>query len=330
MLALIRPGANLQIQILPCEFLDTTRDNAVDIGGGIQYDGEGRRVGYYLYQKNPAEALNPISMLVPVDRVIHLFSPGAPTFERGVTWLAPALLALYELQSYLEASLVRAKTGSLFCGFVRSADGTPVLVNDQGTAEFEPGSIARLRPGDELQFTTCPIRRKAIRHSVATQLRAISSALGAFMSFCGDLRRLLQWARPAAFSAYREFLLRICCGLQLRKPIWNWWLKIQVATGALPEEILTAPVRWVAPPIETLDSRMATQSMLQKIRSGLMSRSEAVAGTGVDPEALDRQIAADNQRADSLGLIFDSDPRKVNLQGMEQPSDANANTPTIQ
>jgi len=27
------------------------------------------------------------------------------------------------------------------------------------------------------------------------------------------------------------------------------------------------------------------------------------------PAAIDREIAADNQRADELGLVFDSDPR---------------------
>ena len=67
---------------------------------------------------------------------------------------------------------------------------------------------------------------------------------------------------------------------------------------------------------------MAIQSLVQKISAGLLSRSEAVAGTGVDPEALDREIAADNARADNLGLIFDSDASKVTLQGLEQPSNA--------
>ena len=190
-LALVRPGRNLQVQILPCEFLDTTRDNGIDIGGGIQYDGEGRRVGYYLYQKSPAEALNPISMLVSADRVIHLFAPLQPGYERGVTWLAPALVALFELQSYLEASLVRARTGSLFAGFVRSADGTQVLVNDQGQVEFEPGSIARLRPGDEMQFSTPPDPTQGFSPFVATQLRAISSALGVpYELLCGDLSQI--------------------------------------------------------------------------------------------------------------------------------------------
>ena len=67
-LILIRPGPTLQLQILPSEFLDTTRDNAVDIAGGIQFDGEGRRIGYWLYQKNPAAPLIPISTFVDAGR----------------------------------------------------------------------------------------------------------------------------------------------------------------------------------------------------------------------------------------------------------------------
>jgi capsid protein len=40
-----------------------------------------------------------------------------------------------------------------------------------------------------------------------------------------------------------------------------------------------------------------------------MSRSEAISANGYDAEDVDREIAADNARADDLGLVFDSDPR---------------------
>ena len=45
------------------------------------------------------------------------------------------------------------------------------------------------------------------------------------------------------------------------------------------------------------------------IRAGLISRSEAISAYGYDAEDVDREIAADNARADALGLVFDSDPR---------------------
>jgi capsid protein len=40
-----------------------------------------------------------------------------------------------------------------------------------------------------------------------------------------------------------------------------------------------------------------------------MSRSEAISGNGYDAEDVDREIAADNARADAMGLVFDSDAR---------------------
>ncbi len=73
------------------------------------------------------------------------------------------------------------------------------------------------------------------------------------------------------------------------------------------------------------------------IRAGLMSRSEAISGNGYDAEDVDREIAADNARADSLGLIFDSDARHdqapvpapsdtKNLKPVDEPSADQANT----
>jgi capsid protein len=46
------------------------------------------------------------------------------------------------------------------------------------------------------------------------------------------------------------------------------------------------------------------------IRGGLLSRSEAISAFGYDAEDIDREIAADNQRADQLGLVLDTDPRR--------------------
>ena len=59
--------------------------------------------------------------------------------------------------------------------------------------------------------------------------------------------------------------------------------------------------------------------MVLAIRAGLMSRSEAISAFGYDAEEIDREIAADNARADALGLVLDSDPRRVARTGAAQP-----------
>ena len=55
-----------------------------------------------------------------------------------------------------------------------------------------------------------------------------------------------------------------------------------------------------------------------------MSRSEAISAFGYDAEDVDREIAADNRRADDLGLVFDSDPRRTSKDGGSATANAAA------
>jgi capsid protein len=47
-----------------------------------------------------------------------------------------------------------------------------------------------------------------------------------------------------------------------------------------------------------------------------------VSEQGYDAEAIDREIAADNARADELGLEYDSDPRKEDDEDADASGDA--------
>lgn len=58
--------------------------------------------------------------------------------------------------------------------------------------------------------------------------------------------------------------------------------------------------------------------MVAQVRAGFVSRSEMVARSGWDAEQIDAEIAADNARADRLGLVLDSDPRRTTVQGQSQ------------
>ena len=80
--------------------------------------------------------------------------------------------------------------------------------------------------------------------------------------------------------------------------------------------------KWIPQGWNWVDPLKEFQSMLLAIRSGLMSRSEAISTFGYDAEDVDREIAADNVRADELGLIFDSDPRRSAKTGMNAGHDA--------
>ena len=106
---------------------------------------------------------------------------------------------------------------------------------------------------------------------------------------------------------------------QMCRPVWAAWMKQAVLAGALdaPGFARGGParrrqylaVKWIPQGWQWVDPQKEFNAMKLAIRAGLMSRSEAISGNGYDAEDVDREIAADNARADALGLVFDSDAR---------------------
>lgn len=318
----LAPGRRvpLQLQLLPGEYLDSSRVDGQTLNG-IEYDAGGRRVAYWLFRKHPAGAPDMESVRVPAEQVIHLYVPIQPGVERGVSWLAPALVPLRELQEFVEAALVRQKIASLFCGYVQTADGSNPLGQMNAVPTLEPGSMVRLQPGEAVEFSEPPDVGQTYDSFVRQQLRAIASALNLpYEILSGDVSQVTFASGRHALLEYRrqvESIQHHVVVHQLCRPVWDAWVRLAGAAGVLPEGDYSG-VRWIAPQVSMLDQRMEVQSVVQQIRAGLLSRSEAVSMAGWDAEQIDEEIAADNVRADRLGNVYDSDPRRTTLQGQEQ------------
>ncbi len=315
----------LKLLILGPVFLDRARvDN--ETNQGIKYDGLSR-VGYWIFERHPASLMTPIqSVFVPADQVLHIFRPHAPGAQRGVTWLASVLLDIYELKQYLEAALVKAKVSALFAGFVRTQDGSNPLASAQTSVPtLEPGTMGRLQPGEEVEFTTPPDVGPTFDPFVRTYLRRIAAGMNIpYEILTGDLSAvtfasgrlgLLEWRRHIEAIQHNIMVAQFC------KPVFERWQQLMIAFGEIKEPVTP---RWIGPTIAMLDERAETAATVSKIRAGLTSRSEAVSATGWNIEDIDAEIAADNARADRLNLVLDSDPRKTTMQGMEQQSQIGA------
>ncbi|MBL8231032.1 MAG: phage portal protein [Bryobacterales bacterium] len=318
----------LQLQVLGPEFLDTSRVDGRTLGG-IEYDDAGRRVAYWLFAKHPAESPHMASVRVPAEQVIHLFEPLQPGFERGVSWLAPALLPLRELQEFMEATLVRQKVGALFTGFVRTPDGSNPVVSTAGVPALEPGAMIRLQPGEETEFPSLPDVGASFEPSVRAYLRSIASALSlpyellsgdvSQVTFASGRHSLIEFRRQIEYLQHHILVFQFC------RPVFDLWLRLAIASGMLPGTIEDySSVRWIAPQIEMLDPAAETRNLVAQVRAGFLSRAEVVSRTGWDVEDIDAEIASDNARADRLGLVLDSDPRRVSQQGQAQTEAADA------
>ena len=333
-----RLTVGLQIQVLEPEHLPTTMNREVASGNviraGIEFDRLGRRVAYHLYRSHPGDgALAPMSgtggmetVRIPASEVVHLFRPLRPGQIRGEPWLARALVKLNELDQYDDAELVRKKTAAMFAGFVTRLAPEDNLMGETSSDEqgvslagLEPGTLQLLEPGEDIKFSAPADVGSSYAEFMRQQFRAVAAAMGiTYEMLTGDLTQVNYSSIRAGLLEFRRRCEALQHGVivhQLCRPIWQAWMAQAAIEGTLTlpafsrrrREYLAA--KWIPQGWQWVDPKKEFDAMQTAIRAGLLSRSQAISAFGYDAEDIDREIATDNQRADELGLVFDSDPR---------------------
>lgn len=337
------------------------------IRAGIEFDALGRRVAFHLTKAHPEDAAGvnqaaPMSghgaslvpndtVRVPADEIIHLFRPLRPGQIRGEPWLSRALVKLNELDQYDDAELVRKKTAAMFAGFITKQSPEDNLLGEGSADEsgmalagLEPGTLQMLEPGEDITFSEPADLGGQYSEFLRTQFRSVAAATGiTYEQLTGDLTGVNYSSIRAGLLEFRRRVELIQHGVivhQLCRPIWKAWMTQAVLSGALEipgfarnptRQRQMLACKWVPQGWQWVDPEKEFKAMLLAIRSGLMSRSEAVSAFGYDAEDVDREIAADNARADGLGLVFDSDARKVARTGVAQaapPDSVSTQVPT--
>jgi lambda family phage portal protein len=332
----------LQLQVLEPEHLpvtlNTTAENGNLIRAGIEFDRLGRRVAYHLYRSHPDDgSLAPMSggggmdtVRVDAREILHLYRVLRPGQIRGEPWLARALVKLNELDQYDDAELVRKKTAAMFAGFITRLAPEDNLMgegnsdqNGVALAGLEPGTLQILEPGEDVKFSQPADVGASYADFLRMQFRAVAAAMGVtYEQLTGDLTQVNYSSIRAGLLEFRRRVEALQHGVlvhQLCRPIWQAFLEQAVIEGAIKlpgyarggisqrREYLA--VKWIPQGWQWVDPQKEFNAMVTAIRAGLQSRSEAISSFGYDAEDIDREIAADNARADALGLVFDSDPR---------------------
>ena len=340
----------MQLQVLEPEHVPVTYNAVADNGNaircGIEFDSLGRRVAYWMYRSHPNDALlapmssqggNLVPVRVPASEIIHLFRPLRPGQIRGEPWLARALVKLNELDQYDDAELVRKKTAAMFAGFITRLSPEDSLLgegmadqNGVALAGLEPGTMQILEPGEDIKFSQPADVGGSYSEFLRMQFRAVAAAMGiTYEMLTGDLSMVNYSSIRAGLLEFRrrcEAIQHHVIVHQFCRPLWRAWIAQAVLSGALnlPDFVRRRreyeSVKWIPQGWKWVDPMKETEAMKSAIRSGLMSRSEAISANGYDAEDVDREIAADNQRADELGLVFDSDPRHGKSGEVQQAS----------
>lgn len=304
-----------QIEVLEgdylAELLDGQKRGSNVISKGIEYDALGRRVAYYLYKTHPGNQSRAMGKdwnaysRVDASEIIHIYRKDRPGMERGVTWLAPVMMTLRELDLYEDAYLKRQQIANMLAAFVTTEEGIEDVETEYTSLDggLQPGAIYLMRPNRAVEFNNPP---KADDYGPYTQanLRRVAAGMGiTFEAQTGDLSEV-------NFSSARMGWQEM--GRSIDQ--WRWsmfiptfcrrvaaWFAEHAGVNEIPE--WTPPARMMVDPIREIPA------IKNAIRSGLMSQSEAIREQGYDPASLFAEMAADNAELDRLGLRLDSDPR---------------------
>lgn len=314
----------LRLRLLPAEMVDESDTRDLPNGGyvvaGIEFNAAGQRVAYHVLKARPTEVFASTygTIRVPAEDMLHLMHPLGAGQVRGVSWLAPVLLRLSELDQLEDALAVGVKTAAMFAGFLVDQNGTgePFDASDESgilTRGLEPGVLQRLPSGFDIRFST-PQQAQQTAEFVSHQIRAIAAGLGVPAHLVsGDLREANYGSLRAGMVAFRQKLEQIQFGTiipQLCGPIWERAVSALILRGDLPAaDFEAAAPLWLGaehypPPMPWIDPAKDVAAIRDALDGGLMSRRQAVAERGYDVETLDSEIAADREREARLGINF--------------------------
>lgn len=316
---LINTPEGLRIRVLDPEQLDASHTIALADGAriisGVEFDANGTRVAYHIFDHPPGleHAFQRQRRRIPAEDVIHVFRQDWPGQVRGVSWLAPALLRLADLDVWRDAQLTRQKVAAMLAGFITSTNGSgsPMDGEQHGAnliGGLEPGTIKFLDPDQSITFSTpANIGAEVIKFAEIAE-REIATALGLPAHVFGDVTAAnysslktaqVAWKARVEQVQWATFIPLVCL------PVWRRWAALAVLSGKVETTIDEAlPVTHHTPEWPSLEPVKEMTAKIMALRAGLTSQRALLAEQGHDVEQIFTEIAADAELAESLGIMF--------------------------
>lgn len=240
---------------------------------------------------------------------------------RGIPWTASAMLRLRDFDDFEDAQLLRQKIAASWAVFITDVQGSDDLSDDEAIElgeKVEPGIIELLPPGRDVKFATPP-GVENYKEYTTTVLKAIAAGIGiSYEALTGDYSEVnyssarmgwLEFSRN--IDSWRSHMLNP----MLNDKVFGWFLEASVLTGMQPDGVKAT---WTAPRREMIDPTKEVPAKIKAIRAGIETLSDVVRQNGGNLDDQLQEAARVNETVDALGLVLDSDPRKVWQSGRFQ------------
>lgn len=310
----INEGSELTVRLLDPEQIasDVTRDlpEGGRIVSGIEFDARGRRVAYHVRRETTTTTFQYKVDRIPATDICHMFRVDTPSQVRGVSWFAPVLSRIAHLDAWIDASLTKQAAAAMLVGVVTPGENADGWEGEELGESLEPGTIKKAPVGsDGITFSNPPtVGMDAIEFARIIE-REIAAGIGLpAWQVSQDLSQANYGSQRGGLIEFRRRVEQLQYGMvvfMFLRPLWNRWINTEIMAGRLKGDAAELRgAKWIVPKTAWIDPLKDAQAEQIAIAGGTMSRREAVAARGIDIEALDEEIAADNERATRLGLTF--------------------------
>jgi lambda family phage portal protein len=341
----------LQVQIIESDHLD--EHYRADLQGGnkvrmgIEFDKLGRRVAYWFFKEHPGEFMltegnHGVRVRVPASEILHIYRRLRPGQIRGKSWLAPIVLTIRELHQYDIAELVRKKFAAMLGGYITQpgildnvsgmhAMGTPEKEEEklENVVNMEPGEWVILNPGWKVEPSTTAEVAGGYDSFTERQDRICARGLGLpYEKYTGNLKKVTYSSIRAGaleFQRLCKMLIAQTLIFQFNRPTVNYWLDQAYLSDALfmPDYLakkrMYRRVKWNPDGWEWVDPLKEVKAAKEAIKGGLKSRTQYVNNDGRNVEDVDTETSQDKQRAEKLGIRYDTvlEPKNKNASNKD-------------
>lgn len=320
-----RPGDGLpvpvQYQLLEIDWLDSAKTGVFDgntVINGIEYDGIGRRIFYWLFDQHPGEQLGPRSRAsssyrVPAGSIIHLYQKKRPGQSRGITRLAPVIARTRDLTLYEDAELQR-KNLETRLGVIASGDVAAISQNESESIEkvretgnlgtLASGSILQIPAGNNITLIEPKVAPGYVEY-VKFNLHIVAAGMGVTYpqltgdrsqnNFSSDRGDQIEFRRSIEQKQWHTTIPIMC------QRIWRGFIDAAVLAGKIPHADYACD--WATPKWDYVNPEQDVKADLGEISGGLSSISEKLRRRGYKPEQVFSELKSDFERLRKDGIL---------------------------
>lgn len=333
---------NFAVQLIDVDRIDTQYNSTTVADGGkiimgAEFDKYGRQVAVHLFDGHPNDGARTDRKRtrVPTTDIVHRFKLDTAGQARGIPWMAPGMLSLHHLGSFMLAALLAAEHGANLFGFFTTPDGNAPIGQEDATG-------AQITSSQSASYETLPVGVGFVPHEskypsesfgpfVKTALQRIASGWRvAYHSLANDLEGV-------SFSSIRSGTLeerdrwaadQTWFVNAFLEPMYREWLAMALLSGAvtmpngsaLPAAKLQKFMKheWQGRRWEWVDPKSDMDAKILSVRAGMMAPQDLCAQMGNDFGDTLTKIADAQRMATAAGVTltaYEATPGAVQAGG---------------